>query len=220
MPILEPITLVGRRCRLVPLGHEHDAPLAALQEAEHLQWMWRQHGLRTAEDRQRFTAWLLADPRVLALAVIDERPDAPEPGAVVGMTTYLGVDPEDRALEIGHSWLAPRYLGTGINTEMKYLMLRHAFETPLLPPVRPTPTNPFAPEWPEPGPAARVQLMTDARNARSRAAIEKIGATFEGVMRKHAPIGHGSFRDSALFSITDNDWARVKARLEQMLREA
>ncbi len=213
MPLLAPVTLAGRLCRLVPLTHEHDDALADLQDPANLQWMWRQHTLRTREDRRAFTDYLLRDERVLAFAVLDER----DRSRVVGMTTYLGVDLEDRAVEIGHTWLDPRCHGSGINTEMKHLMLRHAFETDFLPPFNPGPERPFAAPWPAAGPPARIQLMTDARNARSRAAIIKLGATFEGVLRNHMTIGDGRFRDSAMFSITDADWPRVKAALEARL---
>ncbi|TVQ63134.1 MAG: N-acetyltransferase [Phycisphaerales bacterium] len=212
--MMQPVTLEGRRCRLVPLSHAHDDALASIQDPRNLQWLWRQHALRSAEDRREFTSYLLADERVLAFAVLDTRAGA---GEVVGMTTFLGADPEDRAVEIGHTWLAPACQGTGINTEMKYLMLRHAFETALLPAFAPGAGRPFAPSWPEAGPAVRVQLMTDARNARSRAAIEKIGARFEGVLRRHMVVGPGVFRDTALFSVTDEDWAGVKGGLEARL---
>ena len=99
--------------------------------------------------------------------------------------------PNDRTLEIGHTWLARRAWRTRVNTECKYLLLRHAFET-----LR----------------VMRVQLKTDQRNARSRAAIERIGAKFEGLLRNHMLVRGGVVRDTAYYSIIDTEWPDVKAR--------
>ena len=126
-------------------------------------------------------------------------------GRVVGATRYLDIRrwpgrSRVYAVEIGGTWLAPSAQGTGINTEAKLLLLTRAFER---------------------GSVGRVDFKTDARNARSRAAIAALGATFEGVLRhwqpSHVAGEEGQLRDSALYSISDADWPRIRARLEQRL---
>ena len=114
----------------------------------------------------------------------------------VGMTSYMNIALNDRALEIGGTWLSPEAWRTAVNTECKYLLLRHAFE--------------------ELG-CIRVQLKTDLRNERSQRAIERIGAVREGVLRNHMLLPDGTVRSSVFFSILADEWARVKARLEEML---
>ena len=116
---------------------------------------------------------------------------------IVGSTRFLALRPEHRSVEIGWTWLHPSAWGTGVNVEAKLLMLRHAFET-----------------WG----CRRVELKTDALNARSRGAMEAMGATFEGVHRHHMLVRGGENRDSAWYSVTDDDWPGVRdglvARLE------
>ncbi|MGQ4491086.1 GNAT family N-acetyltransferase [Streptomyces sp. SAS_281] len=125
-----------------------------------------------------------------------------ESGQVIGATAYWEPrywtdDGSLTAIEVGFTWLAASAQGTGVNTESKYLLFRHAFE-----------------EWG----VSRVDLKTDARNRRSRAAIESVGATFEGVLRNWspswAPGEEGRLRDSAIFSITAEEWPDVRGRLE------
>ena len=115
----------------------------------------------------------------------------------IGMTAYLDIQPRNRGLEIGGTWLTPDVWRTAINTECKYLLLRHAFETLG---------------------CIRVQLKTDARNIRSQRAIERLGAVKEGVLRKHMIVKNGYERDTVMYSITDTEWPSVKANLEEKLR--
>jgi RimJ/RimL family protein N-acetyltransferase len=118
-------------------------------------------------------------------------------GRVVGTTRFLDIRRPHRGLEIGWTWLTPAAQRTAINTEAKYLQLRHAFEVLG---------------------ALRVQLKTDANNTRSRAAIERIGAKFEGILRKQMLRPHDGYqRDTAMFSIIDSEWPAVKAALEHKL---
>jgi RimJ/RimL family protein N-acetyltransferase len=116
---------------------------------------------------------------------------------VVGSTRFLALRPEHRSVEIGWTWLHPSAWGTGVNVEAKLLMLRHAFE-----------------EWR----CRRVELKTDARNERSRGAMEAMGATFEGIHRKHMLVRDGENRDSAWYSVTDDEWPAVERGLEERLR--
>jgi RimJ/RimL family protein N-acetyltransferase len=117
-------------------------------------------------------------------------------GRVVGSTRFLDLRRPNRGLEIGWTWIDPQAQRTGVNTEAKFLMLRHAFE--------------------DLG-AIRVQLKTDERNLRSRTAIARLGATFEGILRKYQARFDGYVRNTAMFSITSDEWPAVKARLEGML---
>jgi RimJ/RimL family protein N-acetyltransferase len=117
----------------------------------------------------------------------------------VGSTRYLDIRRENRGLEIGWTWLAAAVQRTAVNTECKYLLLRHAFETLG---------------------AIRVQLRTDLRNLRSQRAIERIGATREGVFRQERIMWDGYLRDSVFYSVIDCEWPAVKARLEARLGSA
>jgi RimJ/RimL family protein N-acetyltransferase len=117
---------------------------------------------------------------------------------VVGSTRFLALRPEHRSVEIGWTWLHPSAWGTGVNVEAKLLMLRHAFEV-----------------WH----CRRVELKTDARNERSRGAMEAMGATFEGIHRKHMLVRTGENRDSAWYSITDDEWPDVERRLTARLQD-
>lgn len=114
----------------------------------------------------------------------------------MGTTRYMNIDLANRKVEIGSTWIAPPWQRTAINTEAKYLMLRHAFET-----------------WK----CIRVELKTDALNQQSRQAILRLGAKEEGTLRKHILTWDGRERDSVYFSILDNEWPEVKAQLESKL---
>ncbi len=119
-----------------------------------------------------------------------------EDGRVLGSTRFLALRPEHRSLEIGWTWLEPAAWGTGANVEAKLLMLGHAFERLG---------------------CIRVEFKTDRRNERSREAISALPARFEGVFRKHMVLPDGSTRDSAYYSITDDEWTEVKKNLRQRL---
>ena len=119
-----------------------------------------------------------------------------ETGAAVGSTRYLDVQPAHHALEIGWTWIGPRWRRTAINTECKLLLLAHAFEALA---------------------AHRITLKTDARNVRSQRAIERIGAVREGVLRRHRVCWDGSVRDTVCYGIIDAEWPNVKERLRRLL---
>jgi RimJ/RimL family protein N-acetyltransferase len=191
----QPVTLSGRHVRLEPLIPAHAPDLfAAIRIDPNIWRWWREAPPTDLEGMQAFITATLAeqaDGRVVAFAQIEHVSQR-----AVGTTTYLSISRVDRGLEIGSTWLGKPWQRTGINTEAKYLLLRHAFE--------------------ELG-AARVQLKTDGRNLQSQAAIERIGALREGVLRKHRLVRDGFLRDSVMYSVIEDEWPRVKARLEQMM---
>jgi N-acetyltransferase len=190
-----PLILEGSHVRLEPLKPEHASLLWEIAK-DHLAvlFRWIPYKLESVSDFQDFNARVL-DEQARGLSV----PFATfqrSPGQVVGTTRYMNMDLENRKVEIGSTWIAPRWQRTAINTEAKYLMLRHAFEV-----------------WK----CLRVELKTDALNQQSRQAILRLGAKEEGTLRKHILTWNGRQRDSVYFSILDTEWPEVKARLESKL---
>ena len=190
---VEPVTLEGEHVRLEPLSVEDhlDDLRAAAADSDVFRWFatdWsRPGGIRD------FVAAAL-DARD-AGAALPFATVLRETGEAIGLTRFGAIAPEHRRVEIGWTWLAPDHQRTAANTEAKYLMLAHAFET-----------------WE----CARVELKTDARNRRSRAAIERIGATEEGTLRKHMQTHQGA-RDTVYFGVVDDEWPAVKRDLEAKL---
>jgi RimJ/RimL family protein N-acetyltransferase len=200
---LEGPVLEGALVRLEPLEHRHTADLAKAAEEDRASyaftWVPRAHEVGGYLDAQlaRAAAGRLAPYAQVSLAT----------GRAVGATAYWDprswrTDDQLDAIEIGFTWLARSAQGTGLNAESKLLLFRHAFE-----------------EWD----VARVDLKTDARNKRSRAAIESVGARFEGVLRQWsrswAPGEEGRLRDSAIFAITAEEWPERRSSLEAKVRK-
>jgi RimJ/RimL family protein N-acetyltransferase len=189
----------GKLVVLEPLGPEHREGLAAAA-ADPAVWRW----LNTvSHEPEVFDRWF--DDALAESAGGISAPYAillRETGEAVGSTRYLTLRPEHRGLEIGFTWHARRVWGTGVNVEAKLLLLRHAF-----------------------GPLGcmRVEFKTEARNERSRGALAALPAQFEGIFRKHMLVRGGEIRDSAYYSITDDDWPAVEAalmgRLERLRRD-
>ncbi len=190
---VKPVTLEGRAVRLEPLSLEH-AP--ALHKAAAPNRLFAYSGRKPADDTlEGFEAYiqnLLDDPDWCPFVTILQ-----ESGEPIGVTCYLDLRPQHRGLEIGGTWIAEQHQGTAVNPEAKYLLLRHAFETLG---------------------CIRVELKTDALNARSRAAMERIGATFEGIFRKYA-ILPDRVRDTAWFSVIDSEFPAVRAHLERLVAD-
>jgi len=191
-----PFSLEGTHVRLDPLGPEH-APLLWDIVKDHLDDMfrWIPYRLQSLQDFEGFNRQVLDEQkRGLSIPFASVERSS---GKVIGTTRYMNMDLANRKLEIGSTWIAPPWQRTAINTEAKYLMLRHAFET-----------------WN----CLRVELKTDSMNQRSRRAILRLGAKEEGTLRKHMLTWNGRQRDSVYFSILDTEWPGVKSDLERKVQ--
>lgn len=193
---LQPVTLVGRIIRLEPLSltHHEDLLRVALEPA-----LWRHtwSSVASAEDLEHYIKVALLEQdagRSLPFATIDLAS-----GRAIGSTRFGNIEPAHRRLEIGWTWLGTVYQRTGANTEAKLLQLTHAFETLKY---------------------QRVEFKTDAANVKSRAALERIGATFEGIFRKHGIATAARVRDTAWYAIVDDDWPRIRSAFERWLDPA
>lgn len=191
---VRPLTLTGAAVRLEPLGPAHAEDLyVAAQEPR----IWRHMPVDPSNSLDAMQVWIADALREreggsqLPFAIVER-----VTGTAVGSTRYLTISPRDRGLEIGWTWLAVRAQRTAVNTECKYLLLHHAFETLG---------------------AVRVQIKTDSRNETSQRAIERLGAVREGMLRKHLLVQNGYIRDTVMYSILDSEWPSVKARLEGIL---
>ena len=188
---VEAVTLEGNFVRLEPLEAQH---AEGLLEAAADPLIWKYLTVPQPKTVSEMSSWIET-----ALAQLDHLPFATirqEDSKVVGSTRFLDIKPFDKILEIGWTWIATGVQRTNVNTEAKFLMLRHAFE--------------------DLG-AERVQLKTDAKNERSRTAIERIGAQFEGILRNYQRYWHGAMRDTAMYSIVAGEWPAVRAELERKL---
>lgn len=191
---VRPVTLQGRHVRLEPLTMAHHAALWQIARDPDL-WRWSASVMNAPDDLRRYMDAALRDQaegRSLPFASV-----AQAAGIPVGSTRFGNIDPPHRRAEIGWTWLGAEWQRTAVNTEAKWLMLRHAFET-----------------WG----CMRVELKTDVLNQASRAAIARLGAKEEGVFRKHMLTESGRVRDTVYYSILDEEWPALKARLEARLR--
>ncbi|WP_406266749.1 GNAT family N-acetyltransferase [Streptomyces sp. NBC_00191] len=192
----QPVTLTGHHVRLEPLTTDHLSDLFAAGGSDDEVWRWQGGPTPHTEDelghKLRELLKEAEQGRYLPFAVIRR-----STGRAVGWTTYMDVDTENERLEIGWTWYGRASWRTAVNTETKLLLLNHAFE--------------------ELG-MGRVQLKTDHMNERSQAAIARLGAQREGVLRRHKQRPDGTWRDSVYFSILADEWPGVKARLGDRLR--
>ncbi|MDX1932402.1 MAG: GNAT family protein [Capsulimonadales bacterium] len=192
--LVRPVVLVGRSVRLEPVSMAHFPDLAEQAIDPDI---WQYMGSGNLSDPERLHGCIEA-------AVRETRPEegvmfaavATATGRAVGMTGLYDVHPVHRRLELGRTWYGRDYRRTAINTESKYLLLTHCFETLS---------------------AHRVTIKTDTRNERSQRAIERIGATREGVLRHHMVLWDGYVRDTVYYGIIAPEWPHVKAHLERLL---
>jgi N-acetyltransferase len=190
---VKPVVLTGKYVRLEPMTQEHTSALAEIGIGQPF-WGFMLYGnINTLDEMHNWVVDILARA--------EKGTDLPfvaihlDSGRVAGATRYLNIMPKDRGLEIGGTWYGQEFQRTVVNTECKYLLLRHAFETLG---------------------CIRVQLKTDLRNERSQKAIERIGAVKEGVLRNHMILPDGHYRHSVFYSILDTEWPDVRDRLEAM----
>jgi N-acetyltransferase len=188
-----PVTLDGRHVRLEPLTKAHLAGLAEVGLDEEL-WRWIPTEVRTTEEMAAYIETALQEQErgvSLPFAIVEK-----VTGRAIGSTRYGNIDRTHHRVEIGWTWVAREWQRTAVNTEAKFLLLRHAFETLG---------------------CMRVELKTDSLNENSRAAILRIGAQHEGIFRNHMITASGRIRHSAYYSIIDSEWPAVKAGLESKL---
>jgi len=192
---IEPVVLIGSIVRLEPLCEDHVTGLATVGLEPKI-WRFMRYGkVETEEQLRQWVRELLelqARGTDLPFAVIHQAAGNP-----IGCTRYLNIDLPNRALEIGGTWYGLEYQGTLVNTECKYLLLRHAFEVLG---------------------CVRVWFKTDQRNKRSQRALEKLGAVREGVLRHHMILPDGYLRDSVVYSLLPEEWPRVRQTLEARLK--
>ncbi len=190
---VSPVTLEGQYVRLEPLAKAHMAGLAEVGLEEEL-WRWIPTRVRTREEMAAYIETALNEQEqgvALPFAIVEKAT-----GRAIGSTRYGNIDRTHHRVEIGWTWVAREWQRTAMNTEAKYLLLRHAFETLG---------------------CVRVELKTDSLNERSRAAILRIGALEEGTFRNHMITASGRIRHTVYFSIIDSEWPAVKARLKAKL---
>lgn len=187
---IEPLVLAGDHVRLEPVTEALREEMRAALDCDPGNWAIQSASGMGAEF-EGYWAMMTATPGRIAFATRDQASRR-----IAGTSSFISVDPEHRTLEIGYTWLRPEYRGTRVNPEAKLLMLGQAFDAG----------------------AMRVQFSVDARNPVSQAAVLKLGAKKEGVLRRHKITWTGHKRDTALFSILEEEWPAVKAGLEARLR--
>ena len=191
-----PVALDGRLVRLAPLSVDHVPALAGVGLDPEL-WRWTldqptdEEGLRAYVERALAAG---AAGREVPFVQIERTT-----GRAIGSTRFLNISPQDRRLEIGYTWVGRRFWGGGFNPDAKRTLLAHAFD--------------------DLG-ANRVEFKTDALNGRSRAALVAIGATEEGVLRRHQLTSGGRMRDSAYYSVVWDEWPRVREHLDALIDAA
>jgi RimJ/RimL family protein N-acetyltransferase len=190
---IEPVTLEGRLIRLEPLSLDHVAGLAEVGlDPAVLRWTIARPA--TVDELRAWAEAAIAGRDAgteLPFATIDRATGRP-----IGSSRYLNIVLEHRRVEIGWTWVAPAWQRTGVNREAKLLMLAHAFDTLG---------------------CRRVEFKTDSLNEPSRTALLGIGAQFEGIFRNHMIMPEGRMRHSAYYSVIDEEWPAVRARLERSL---
>lgn len=191
------VSLIGTHVRLEPLSLAHAEGLLP-HALEPEIWLYIPYGnINTLEKLQNMISGLLRKQETgsdLCYTVFHKASNQP-----IGMTRYISVDRSNYGVEIGGTWYGKEYRRSAVNTEAKYLLLRHAFEV-------------FA--------CQRVQIQSDVRNERSQRAIERLGAVREGIMRKNKRMPDGHQRNSIMYSIIDDEWPAIKTKLEGWLQKS
>ena len=196
--LIEPVTLSGQHAWLEPLGPEHEDEVRTAAADGELWKLW----YTSVPSPEKVSDWLATAldmrERLGAMPFVVREMRDGQPGKVVGATRFFNVDEANRRLEIGHTWYSKSAQRSGINTECKLLLLTHAFET-----LR----------------CIAVEFRTHWMNHQSRAAIARLGAKQDGVLRNHQRMPDGSFRDTVVFSIIESEWLTVKRHLQYKLEQ-
>ena len=182
-----PTTLSNSIVTLEPITLKHTDDFVDALDDSVFAYMPMRSSVRTKNEVRRYIEFQMARTNSVVFTVIDNATNR-----AVGSTSYMNIRPDHYGLEIGSTWISKAARGTKINPAMKHLMLKHAFEE----------LN-----------AIRIELKTDARNAQSRAAILKLGAEFEGILRNQFIMPDGHLRGSAVYSITPDQWPEISTRL-------
>lgn len=191
---ITPVVLVGDRVRIEPMKHYHVQELFDAGKNQDI-WAYMPMKVQSIEDMKSLVNKALRareQGSEFPFVIFDKDSEK-----IVGSTRFLNISVPNRNLEIGWTWLSPTVWRTRINTECKYLLLKHCFETLG---------------------AIRVQIKTDGRNVRSQQAIERLGAIKEGVLRNHVVMPDGYLRATVFYSVIDQEWLPVKGKLESMLQ--
>lgn len=190
----QPIILTGRQVRLEPIGPQHAEDLYEVGKDESI---WRHLTTPPFGSLEDAANWVtMCVDRMGTGLRVQFAVVLPDDSKAIGSTGYLDIDRTNRSLEVGMTWYGVDYQRTFVNTECKYLLLKHAFD--------------------DLG-ARRVCIKTDTNNVRSRRAIERIGGVQEGILRNHRINRDGSNRDSVYYSIIEQEWPQVRRNLERML---
>ena len=187
---LKPITLETNLIKLQPMTLQH---LNAFCIAGNYQKLWQHMPINRCKNHDIAQAWMeeaideMTQGLQIAFVTIDKKADK-----VIGSTRLFRHNHKDKAIEIGHTFITPEFQRSHVNSHAKFLMLKHAFESLKM---------------------TRVEICTNENNQQSRNAIARIGGHFEGILRKHRISPYGDFRNTALFSIVDDEWPQVKTAL-------
>jgi len=191
---ISPVLLSNSIVTLEPIALTHADDFVEVLDDSVFAYMPMRSAVRTKNEVRRYIEFQMARTNSVVFTVIDNATKR-----AVGSTSFMSIRPDHYGLEIGSTWIAKSARGTKINPAMKHLMLKHAFEE----------LN-----------AIRVELKTDARNAQSRAAILKLGAEFEGILRNQFIMPDGHLRGSALYSIIPDQWPAISTRLLERIDES
>jgi N-acetyltransferase len=193
---IERVTLQGKYVRLEPISEAHIDGLAEIGIG-HEFWKFMLYGAMNTKDDFRFFVTDLLEKEKAGTDLPFVAIHLPS-GKIAGCTRYLNITPKDKGLEVGGTWYGLDFQRTPVNTECKYLLFSHAFETLK---------------------CIRLQLKTDSLNTRSQTAIERIGAKKEGILRNHMITPEGRIRHSVFYSVIDTEWEDVKKRLKEMMKK-
>jgi N-acetyltransferase len=184
------VVLHGKKVELIPLELQHSECLYEAGSYPDI-WTYTQGRIQTIDDAKDYIHKALEQKNGVPFVIVER-----DSQKIVGSTRFYDISTQNRGLEIGSTWLTPSMWKTAVNTECKYLLLKHCFETLG---------------------TIRVQLKTDSRNIRSQRAIERLGAVKEGILRNHMILPDGFIRDSVYYSIIEREWPAVKLHLEGLI---